>query len=615
MRLSRRSVGVLAMLAAGCGGAFAQPSGEDRIKPLLVMISAQFDNASKDGAGIIIDHNVGRLYVVTANHVVREGPREAKSVKVRFHWLPGESFEAKLADNFDVSLDVAVLVVADAARLHIPALPFEALGDTTQLRREHRVHSIGYPRATPWFSRPSPDIVASASTETIQFEAAWIGPGYSGGGLFNDRWQLVGLIQRDDPPIGEAMPVERLFGRLRQWGYNVRFGAAAAVIPPTSAPSAPAPSAPAPSAKPPSATDAATPGWSNIGFGYNGNFTCAVSRQREAYCWGNNAFGQLGSSGGASNVPRKVELPPGVQAGVVYVAASHACALTSERLAYCWGSNSSGQASGVEETITAKPRLLSDSLKFRTLALGNRFSCGLISPDDPKTRGESDLYCWGNNSLLGVRSRTPVRKENMRFVTIRGGLSILCGTKEDGAVYCIGSGETNKKLTIGSLAMAALPVRVSLPEPANSVVGGPHSCAVGRSGTGYCWGQNLRGELGLGKAAPPSDGSPAAISGRSDFAFIYVGVDFTCGRTRDGIALCWGSNQSGTLGNGTTVDSSAPVQISSQENFFTLYAGAKHVCGLTRSQKILCWGDNTDGQLGNGTNQMSLTPVEVPPPR
>jgi alpha-tubulin suppressor-like RCC1 family protein len=46
------------------------------------------------------------------------------------------------------------------------------------------------------------------------------------------------------------------------------------------------------------------------------------------------------------------------------------------------------------------------------------------------------------------------------------------------------------------------------------------------------------------------------------------GSEFTCAAFNDGTARCWGSNDSGQLGNGTTTDSAVPAEVSGGAGFY-----------------------------------------------
>ena len=78
-----------------------------------------------------------------------------------------------------------------------------------------------------------------------------------------------------------------------------------------------------------------------------------------------------------------------------------------------------------------------------------------------------------------------------------------------------------------------------------------------------------------------------------------------------GVAGCWGSNDRGQLGNGTTATSNPPVRVSGTFPFVAVAAGDLHTCGLTVDGRVVCWGANDHGQLGNGGAADSHVPVAV----
>lgn len=211
-------------------------TGRDAVKPLLVMIKSEWDDPGQDpsqnGVGIVLARQSDRLYIATANHVVRYGPRKAKSVLLRLHWLPGEPKKADVTEHFDTKLDLAVLILGRASELAVPELPFRVLADSTKLKpEESKVRAMGYPGGREWYVRSAPDVVAPGDAESVKFDAAWLAGGYSGGGLFTDGWELAGMIKNDQPPEGEALRIERLIERVKQWGYPVQLAAGGVVIP------------------------------------------------------------------------------------------------------------------------------------------------------------------------------------------------------------------------------------------------------------------------------------------------------------------------------------------------------------------------------------------------
>src|SRR5581483_7882754 len=181
-------------------------------------------------------------------------------------------------------------------------------------------------------------------------------------------------------------------------------------------------------------------------------------------------------------------------------------------------------------------------------------------------------YCWGLNSdgELGVGSITGPQ---------------ICG--EPGGVLQLAC-SSSPALVSGGLTFSQIST------------GGSASCGLTYPGQAYCWGYNAYGQLGNNSVA--NSARPALVSGGLTFALISVGYEFACGLTNTRVAYCWGRNDgTGALGNGTTTDSPTPVAVSGGLNFIALSAGVLHTCALVQEGHSYCWGVNEDGELGNGT--------------
>src|SRR2546425_653085 len=137
-----------------------------------------------------------------------------------------------------------------------------------------------------------------------------------------------------------------------------------------------------------------------------------------------------------------------------------------------------------------------------------------------------------------------------------------------------------------------------------------YTCGVTTSGAAYCWGINNYGQGGNGTTTY-SFLTPVAVSGGLTFTVVSAASLHTCGVTTSGAAYCWGQNGYGQLGNGTTTSSTTPVAVSGGLTFAAVSAVLLHTCGVTTSGAAYCWGYNGCGELGNGTTTSSGTPVAV----
>lgn len=219
----------LTALMAGSWVAGAQPpppppgEPEEEAKEMIVMVRGTLGGTPTFGAGIIVGSRSDRLYIATANHVVRKGLNDAEDLRVELRSLPGEAIEANLLEHADESLDLAVLNVPGLSERHISVegLPFDLLGDPDGLERGDPVFHVGNPNGTRWRSNVTPDAVSLVVGTEIRFESYSVAPGSSGGGLFDQWWNLVGLVRADQPPDAVAIPIDIVLQRLEGWGYPV----------------------------------------------------------------------------------------------------------------------------------------------------------------------------------------------------------------------------------------------------------------------------------------------------------------------------------------------------------------------------------------------------------
>lgn len=110
------------------------------------------------------------------------------------------------------------------------------------------------------------------------------------------------------------------------------------------------------------------------------------------------------------------------------------------------------------------------------------------------------------------------------------------------------------------------------------------------------------------------------MAGGHAFAWLTAGASHTCGLTTTGTVLCWGRNDAGELGDGSTTDRGVPTAIASVAGgnaFIRLSAGDRHTCGVVSAggatpvavYRVYCWGSNDAGQLRTFTGAFSPTPV------
>jgi alpha-tubulin suppressor-like RCC1 family protein len=296
----------------------------------------------------------------------------------------------------------------------------------------------------------------------------------------------------------------------------------------------------------------------------------------------------------------------GLTSGVQAVAAAWdlSCSLNGERV-YCWGDGEQGglvpfEIGGISPVVTAV-------LAYAALV-------------------KDAVYVWDRTFTAA-----PIQVQGLDS-GVQGLSSGACAIKNH-AAYCWGNngyGQLGNGTANGQITPALVQVK-GLTSGVTSIVSGYlHVCAV-MNGNVYCWGNNLYGQLGHqpdsivnvdnGCTVPPDHApcglSPVQVQGLpSGVTAITAGTYHSCA-VANGLAYCWGANQYGQLGDGTTTTTDQPVQVKNLTNVTAISAGAypdpdgyDETCAVADGD-VYCWGSNAYGQLGDGTTNDSSVPVKV----
>lgn len=372
------------------------------------------------------------------------------------------------------------------------------------------------------------------------------------------------------------------------------------------------PTGPEPAPTPAVAAAAAPLAFRQVDEGYQ--FTCGVTTDDLAYCWGHNGVGQVGDGTGINR------LVPTLVAGGrrwrhVSAGIAHACGLTTEGRIFCWGYNFKGEVGDSTTSRRYAPVPVYGGRRWIQVRAGNMHTCAI-------TTG-AVTYCWGQNLFGELGIGTLVAKRRLIPTKVVGGIAFaslsgrnfhVCGLTGTGKAYCWGNNEYGR-LGDGTTTIRTSPRAVAGARLYRSInAGGAHSCALGKNDRVYCWGHNDNGQLGDGTTADHL--TPRPISSSIVFGSVSTSRgSSTCSVTGGGAAYCWGDNELGQLGDGSTTDRLRPAAVAGATGFEGVIPGALHSCGVARSSHAAyCWGDNTDGQLGDGTQTQRLVPTAVAPP-
>jgi alpha-tubulin suppressor-like RCC1 family protein len=201
-----------------------------------------------------------------------------------------------------------------------------------------------------------------------------------------------------------------------------------------------------------------------------------------------------------------------------------ACGIREDGAMYCWGHGGReglGLLQGDEYGASTSPSRVATNTGYIAVSAGRTHVCAVAAAN-------SRVECWGDNYYgesgagdQSKRARTPT--------------------------------------AVGAFSFTATAVGT-----------GHHSCALTPAGAAYCWGLNKDGRLGVGPGSPEPCGIsgdegcsslPVAVKGGLAFRSLSAGLEFTCGITTGGDAYCWGDNMRGQLGTGDRTPAAAPVKV------------------------------------------------------
>ena len=352
-----------------------------------------------------------------------------------------------------------------------------------------------------------------------------------------------------------------------------------------------------------------------------GNHSCALMPDQSVWCWGQNIAGQLGDGSTANSlVPVKVNaLAPAIN---VAAGETHTCAVTTSSQVWCWGSNAYGElGNGTTSQGSSVPVQVQGGILASQVSGGHEFSCAVTLTNTVDCWGDNNYGELGNGALAD--SSTPVKVKGLANVTqVAAGYYHACARESNGTLWCWGdngNGELGNNSTTGS----DVPVIVGMQNVTQVAAGGSATCAIGNApGDLWCWGDNLSGEIGDGTTTDRHIPTQVA-SLSSGVQQVSMGLDSTCAIADipGAVALCWGSNNNGKLGNGIDqAQNSFPSQVFGLQTPPAggppggpqqVAVGGQHACAVLTSAQVRCWGFGFYGQLGTGSGLNRPIPTTV----
>jgi alpha-tubulin suppressor-like RCC1 family protein len=353
--------------------------------------------------------------------------------------------------------------------------------------------------------------------------------------------------------------------------------------------------------------------------------TCAILDDGSVNCWGHNAYDQLGDGTTNSRYTPGPTSSLGTDRTAVAIAPGeyHTCAILDDGSVSCWGYNMYGQLGDGTTTNRNTPTLTSSLGTDRTavaIAAGSYHTCVILDDGSVSCWGSNDNGQLGDGTTTDrhTPNQTSSLGTDRTAVAIAAGKYHTCAILDDGSVSCWGFNERGQ-LGDGTTTNRSTPTQTSSLGTDRTAVAISavtwHTCALLDDESLSCWGYNMYGQLGDGTTTDRHTPTQTSSLGTDRTAVaIAVGCFHTCAILDDGSVSCWGSNSFVQLGDGTATGRHTPTQTSSLGHDRTavdIIAGFRHTCAILDDGSVSCWGRNNLGQLGDGTTTDRNTPTAI----
>jgi cysteine-rich repeat protein len=300
--------------------------------------------------------------------------------------------------------------------------------------------------------------------------------------------------------------------------------------------------------------------------------------------------------------------------GTFSLGASGGCVLTTLGELGCFGANTESEVgNGTDNVPVHIPVFVLNDVTAVTS--GEHFNCAL--------RANGSVWCWGDNledqmgpqSVANVDVPTPLEVTGLPPVLeLQAGDDHVCAIDGLGQVWCWGDND-NRQLGRGGTGTtdSPIPATVALPGGLAAIdlgLGQDHACAVLEDNTVACWGDDDNGQLGDGTSGTDS-GVATLVPGLAVINDVEGGEDHTCALDDLGQVWCWGDNIDGQLGIGSNTDNPNPQLVALPSAAQAIALGDRFACALLVTDTVWCWGEGLDFQLGSGNLVDVTTPAEV----
>jgi alpha-tubulin suppressor-like RCC1 family protein len=137
------------------------------------------------------------------------------------------------------------------------------------------------------------------------------------------------------------------------------------------------------------------------------------------------------------------------------------------------------------------------------------------------------------------------------------------------------------------------------------------ACALLNNNTIKCWGHNDHGQLGNGTTTTGPVSTPVQVLGISNATTIVSVGWSSCAILSDATVKCWGQNDYSQVGSAAGANAPTPVAVPNVSNATALALGWNHSCALISDSTVKCWGRCSEKQCGDGASGTNAPPTTV----
>lgn len=313
--------------------------------------------------------------------------------------------------------------------------------------------------------------------------------------------------------------------------------------------------------------------------------TCGVQMDNTLWCWGRNDLRQAGPGDSDADVLT----PQLVSADPVWETVEGRCAMNSSNAVACWGDSDQGELGVGRDFYVVDPQPVVDGSGWIDVASGYDHGCAV--------NAAGELWCWGEGWLGTMgdgQHRHHVEAERIGsetdWATVAAGETHVCAQKTDDTLWCWGRAQYGQRGDDENWY-----------KPTPQAVAGDaawqsystafwHGCGIQDDQSLWCWGRNNDGQLGQGTVSA-SENMPQPVQEGATWSQVTIGKQHSCGLQSNGTLWCWGDNDFGQVGNGTTLRSTLPSQVGVDDDWVKVSAADQGSCALKQNGTLWCWGD------------------------